>query len=88
MKGWLLMRMKPIYSFVYDPDLVRMAVFPTVVSLPVAITPPSKKKRKVDTTTQHQTSDSESASQEKDKPRTVVLSSDVTTLVPLFFSYF
>jgi len=61
-------------SFVYDPELVRTAVFPPPVAIPAA-TPPTRKKRKLDTGV----SSPVEAAEPTPKMRTVILYNDTTT---------
>jgi hypothetical protein len=61
-------------SFVYDPELVRTAVFPPPVAIPVT-TPPTRKKRKLDTGA----SSPVEAAEPTPKMRAVILYNDTTT---------
>lgn len=60
-------------SFVYDPELVRSAIFPTPPIAPVT-TSPTRKKRKLDNGRS-----SPAEAPESPKKRTVVLFNDATT---------
>lgn len=65
-------------SFVYDPDLVRVAVFPPPPAVPVpAVVPPSRKRRKLDNT--GASSPVEIPESSPKAMRTVLLYNDTTT---------
>lgn len=72
-----------INSFVYDSELVRAAVFPPVVVTTPAVTPPSRKRRKLDAGAANAASPMEVVTLNSDstaaKMKTVLLSNDATT---------